>query len=152
MNERPDWDEYFLAFAQLASTRASCPRAYVGAAVVLNKRIIATGYNGAASGEPDCFEVGCEIVEDHCIRAQHAETNALAQCARFGQRCEGGTIYVYDNIQHTDRQEGVCSSCKNLIKAAGIDLVICRIHDQVQTFHMKKGVAHLGIELGYQFN
>ncbi|HOT05791.1 MAG TPA: deaminase, partial [Atribacter sp.] len=50
MNTRPDWDEYFMSIAELVSTRSTCLRRKVGAVLVLDRRILATGYNGAPSG------------------------------------------------------------------------------------------------------
>lgn len=52
----PDWDQYFLGIAEAVSARAKCTRRRVGALLVHEHRIIATGYNGAAPGRPDCLE------------------------------------------------------------------------------------------------
>jgi dCMP deaminase len=56
--------------------------------------MIASGYNGSLTGDVHCLDVGCNIVEGHCVRAIHAEQNALLQCARFGISTEGADIYV----------------------------------------------------------
>lgn len=74
-----DWDDYFLNIAKAVSERGSCTRKKVGAVIVrdFDKRIVGTGYNGAPSGEPECLDVGCDVVNDHCVRSIHAEENAL---------------------------------------------------------------------------
>lgn len=112
---RPSWNYYFLSLAKLVSTRSTCPRAQVGAVIVRDKRIISTGYNGAAPGEPHCTEIGCLMVDGHCLRAIHAETNAIAQAARFGISVEGAMLYLYDS-----RHRPPCSKCRQLILASGI--------------------------------
>lgn len=110
---RPTWDEYFRGIAQAVSVRASCPRASVGAVIVSNdNRILATGYNGAPSGDPDCIEAGCDMQDNHCQRALHAEVNAVAFAARHGTAIRGARIYV------TGRD--VCRECAKVLRAAGI--------------------------------
>jgi dCMP deaminase len=91
---RPDWDTYFMRAAYLAATRATCDRKHVGALIVdPYHRIVATGYNGAPSGMPSCDEpdVGHEIVDGHCVRSLHAESNAIDFAGRFAMGC---SIYV----------------------------------------------------------
>ncbi len=92
---RPSWDEYFMQVAFVVATRATCPRRSVGAVIVLDKRILATGYNGAPRGLAHCTEVGCHLVAGHCIRALHAEQNAILQAAMNGVSTRGATVYVY---------------------------------------------------------
>ena len=81
INVRPSWDEYFLQLSDLVSTRATCQRLKVGAVLVKDKKIISTGYCGAPKKLPDCFEAGCYMVDNHCIRTIHAEANAVVQAA-----------------------------------------------------------------------
>lgn len=98
---RPTWDEYFMAIANLAGTRSTCRRRQVGAVLVRDRHIIATGYNGAPEGLPHCLEVGC-LREDlqvpsgqrheMCIGV-HAEQNLLIQAALAGSSPEGATLY-----------------------------------------------------------
>lgn len=76
---RKSWDEYFLGIACAAAERATCPRRHVGAILVVDKQVWATGYNGAQSGAEHCEDVGCWVHEGHCIRVIHAEMNALRQ-------------------------------------------------------------------------
>lgn len=117
---RPTWDEYFLEIAKTVANRATCPRASVGAVIVKDHHILATGYNGAPSGEPHCIDVGCLMENGHCQRAIHAETNAVAQAARFGVPVEGATIYYWDSLQRSV----VCVKCSQVIKAAGITRIV----------------------------
>lgn len=91
---RKNWDKYFIEMAVLASERATCERLKVGAVLVKDKRVIATGYNGSPSGLPHCTDEGCHVVKGHCIRTIHAEQNALFQCSRYGASSEGATCYV----------------------------------------------------------
>lgn len=106
-----------MMLAQTASERSTCPRAQVGAIIVKDKRVIATGFNGSASGELHCIDegVGCEVVSSHCIRAIHAEANAL-QFAGF-ERTKGATLYC----THLP-----CWNCSGMIINAGIVRVVFR--------------------------
>lgn len=90
---RPSWDDYFMRYAYLAATRATCPRRHVGAVIVdPSHRTVATGYNGAPPGVPSCDEIGCQMIENHCVRTLHAESNALDYAGtRLAQNC---TLYV----------------------------------------------------------
>jgi dCMP deaminase len=91
---RPGWDEYFLEVAAVAARRATCDRQRVGAVIVVELQVVATGYNGSIRGMPHCDDVGHDIVDGHCVRTIHAEMNALAQAARRGVAVEGATIYT----------------------------------------------------------
>src|SRR5512136_404852 len=73
---RPDWDSYFMKIAYAVSERSTCDRALVGCVLVLDKRILTTGFNGSPVGQPHCDEEGHLMVDGHCIRTIHAETNA----------------------------------------------------------------------------
>ncbi|MDI6887097.1 MAG: deaminase, partial [Candidatus Thermoplasmatota archaeon] len=89
---RPNLDEYFMRMAQLVSKRSTCLRRQVGAIIVKEKRVLATGYNGAPKGLKHCSEVGCvreelKVPETHrheLCRGLHAEQNAIIQAALFG--------------------------------------------------------------------
>ena len=108
---RISWNAYFIQNAQLISSRATCDRLKVGAIIVKNHRIIATGYNGSVSGENHCIEDGCLVEDGHCIRTIHAEMNALLQCARQGVSTEDSVIYV---------THFPCVKCMKSIVQAGI--------------------------------
>ncbi len=90
------WDSYFLQMATLVAERGTCDRLQVGCVLVLAKRIIATGYNGAPSGLPHCTEIGHALdADNHCTNAIHAEINALLQTAKYGGPSTlGATAYV----------------------------------------------------------
>ncbi|VAX36546.1 dCMP deaminase @ Late competence protein ComEB [hydrothermal vent metagenome] len=115
MNKRPDWDEYFLKLAMLASERATCPRMHCGCVLVKGKNVVATGYNGSIPGDEHCEDVGCLIVENHCVRTVHAEMNALIQAARLGHSVDGATAYV-TNMP--------CTTCAKSLITAGIKRVV----------------------------
>jgi dCMP deaminase len=121
--KRPSWDEYFLNIAKLVATRSTCLRRNVGAVVVKNKQVLATGYNGAPSGIVHCEEVGClreqlrvPSGERHELcRALHAEQNAFLQAARHGISLNGGTLYITTQP---------CSICAKMIINVGIEKVV----------------------------
>ena len=116
---RPTWDEYFLMLAKLAATRSTCLAFPVGAVIVKNKQVVATGYNGSPSGSAHCTAQGycypglssCDTSKTLPSRAVHAEANAIAQAAKHGISTEGGSIYV--TLEP-------CLSCLKLIISAGI--------------------------------
>ena len=98
---RPSWDEYFMKMALLAAERSTCLRHHVGTVIVKDKRILATGYNGAAAGLKDCMELGClrnaqniPSGERHEIcRAIHAEQNAIIQAGLHGTSIKDAIMY-----------------------------------------------------------
>jgi len=99
---RPGIDEYFLKIAMVVAERSTCLRHHVGAVAVRDKHILATGYNGAASGLKDCLELGClrdkmnieSGIRHEICRAIHAEQNVIIQAALHGTNLAGATIYV----------------------------------------------------------
>lgn len=102
-NLRPDWDEYYMRIAMAVRARANCSGNRVGAILVQNDRIIATGYNGTPHNMANCLDGGCERCKnrhkyqsgkdyDLCI-CVHAEQNALLSAARFGIATEGAVLY-----------------------------------------------------------
>lgn len=117
--QRISWDEYFMAQSHLLSLRSTCSRLSVGATIVKDKRIVSGGYNGSIKGDEHCIDVGCKVVEGHCVRTIHAEINAILQCSRFGVGTEGATIYV---------THFPCLNCTKSIIQAGIK-EICYAND-----------------------
>jgi dCMP deaminase len=89
-----NWDKYFLDIAKTVSTRGTCPRLQVGAVIIRDRNILCTGYNGSIRGSAHCNEVGCYMVDGHCARTVHAETNAILQAAKNGVDINGSTIYT----------------------------------------------------------
>ncbi len=103
MADRKSWNQYFMDIAFKVAERATCNRARIGAVIVKDRNIIATGYNGSPAGQPHCTEVGCLIYvsrnpdgeeEENCFRTIHAEINAIAQAAKHGVSIDGADIYV----------------------------------------------------------
>lgn len=95
---RPDWDQYFMAFARVAATRGTCDRLQVGAVTMHDNRVLTTGYNGAPSKWPDCDTEGHQLVKigerESCVRTIHAEENAILQAAVMGISLKDATIYT----------------------------------------------------------
>lgn len=116
---RPSWHEYFMLMAKLASTRSTCLAFPVGAVVVKDNQILATGYNGSPPGSSHCISQNfcysglnsCDASKTLPSRAVHAETNAIAQAAKHGISTEGAKIYV--TLEP-------CLTCLKLIISAGI--------------------------------
>lgn len=124
-NDRPSWDEYFMSMAELAMSRSTCLRRKVGAVIVRNQRIMATGYNGVPTGIEHCDERGClrekmkvpsGKMHELC-RGLHAEQNAIIQAAHLGQSIAGGELYCTNQP---------CIICAKMIINAGIKRIIIR--------------------------
>jgi len=120
---RPSWDEYFMRITREVAGRSTCRRRHVGAVLVLDRRILATGYNGAPSGLPHCEEVGClreqqgvASGERHELcRGLHAEQNALIQAALHGIPVKGATLYCTNSP---------CSLCAKMLINAHIVRIV----------------------------
>jgi dCMP deaminase len=115
---RPGWDEYFMQIARTVATRATCPRASVGAVIVRAHRMLTTGYNGAPRGVAHCTEVGCAIAGDHCMRATHAEANAIVQAALHG-------VNINDSTAYCTHQP--CVHCSKLLISAGVRRIVYEV-------------------------
>jgi dCMP deaminase len=120
---RPSWDEYFMEIAHLVKKRATCLRRQVGAVIVKDRNILATGYNGTPSGIEHCFVRGClrekmgiPSGERHEIcRGLHAEQNAIIQAAKHGTNIEGSVLYCTNQP---------CGICAKMIINAGVKEII----------------------------
>lgn len=120
---RPSWDDYFMEIAEVVATRSTCLRRQVGAIIVRDKRILATGYNGAPAGLSHCGETGClreklniPSGERHELcRALHAEQNAIIQCAVHGVTVKEATIYSTTQP---------CVLCSKMLINAGIKTIV----------------------------
>ncbi|MBQ2064020.1 MAG: cytidine/deoxycytidylate deaminase family protein [Firmicutes bacterium] len=124
--KRPSWDEYFMQMAELTAQRSTCLRRHVGAVIVQDKHVVATGYNGAPKGVAHCAELGGCLREKMGIpsgerhelcRALHAEQNAIIQAATLAQSIEGASIY----ITHQP-----CIICAKMIINAGIKRIVVK--------------------------
>ena len=122
-HRRPSWDEYFLEMSALVAKRSTCLRRTVGAVLVREKRILATGYNGAPSGLKHCVEIGCirqklkiPSGERHELcRALHAEQNALIQASLYGISVAGSILYATNQP---------CVICAKMLINAGIKEIV----------------------------
>ena len=126
MTERPDWNQYFLGVAEAVAARGECLRSRVGAVLVRDRRIVATGYNGVAPGMPSCLQglcprglmpkTGAHLPYDvdgpgRCI-ATHAEDNVLRDCLRRDIDIRSGdTMYV---------TKEPCDACRALLHRHGV--------------------------------
>ncbi len=124
---RADWNAYFMNIAKQVATRATCDRKHVGAVIVKDKNILATGYNGSIAGMPHCDDAGHMMEAGHCVATIHAEANAIIQAAKHGTPIDGADIYV---------TASPCWNCFKLIANAGIRRIFYgefyrdhRIHD-----------------------
>ena len=141
---RPTWTEYFLSIAHLVADRSNCIRRQIGAVIVKDGRIAATGYNGTVKGQLNCFEGGCPRCAsdipsgeglDNCL-CVHAEANAVAQAAQSSVSIFGGEIY----LTHLP-----CFTCSKTLVATGIIKVY-----YVNDYPNKQGIDYLnscGVEV-----
>jgi len=141
---RPTWQDYFLEITRLVAKRSTCLRRGVGALIVKDKRILATGYNGAPSGLPHCLDVGC-LREDLGIppgerheicRGIHAEQNAILQAALYGVSIKGASLFCTHQP---------CALCAKMAINAGIrQIIYCGDYpDKLSTQMLKEA----GVEL-----
>ncbi|MHB8050448.1 MAG: deoxycytidylate deaminase [Coriobacteriia bacterium] len=122
---RPSWDEYFMAITDQVGQRSTCTRRHIGAVIVKDKRILATGYNGVPSGLAHCDEVGClreqrgipSGTQHELCRGIHAEQNAVIQAARHGTAIDGAMVYCTHQP---------CVLCAKILINAGITEIIYR--------------------------
>lgn len=120
---RPSWKEYFMDIALLVARRSTCRRRQVGAVAVRDKRILATGYNGAPVGLPHCLDIGCLREElgiasgerHELCRGLHAEQNVIIQAAYHGVSIKGAILYC-TNLP--------CSICSKMLINAGVSQII----------------------------
>ncbi|MDD5347950.1 MAG: cytidine/deoxycytidylate deaminase family protein [Candidatus Omnitrophica bacterium] len=121
--KRISWDEYFMQIAHLVSQRSTCMRRNVGAVIVKDKRLLATGYNGAPRGLAHCLEIGC--VRDklkipsgqrhELCRGLHAEQNAIIQASLYGTSVKDSSMYVTNQP---------CIICAKMLINAGINEIV----------------------------
>lgn len=131
-----------MAQAHVVALRSTCTRLMVGAIIVKENRIIASGYNGSVSDGTHCIDDGCYLIDGHCVRTVHAEANALLQCAKFGVPANETEVYVthFPCLQ----------CCKQLIQA-GVEKVYYandyRNHELAIELFKESGVTTEKIEL-----
>lgn len=141
---RPTWDQYFIDITHLVATRSTCLRRQVGALLVKDRNILATGYNGTPSGIRHCEETGClrerlkvPSGERHELcRGLHAEQNAIIQAARHGVNIDGSTLYCTTMP---------CIICTKMLINAGIKRIV---YDEGYADQLAaEMVAEAGIEI-----
>ena len=123
IDKRISWDEYFMQIAYLVSQRSTCLRRKVGAVIVKDKRMLATGYNGAPSGLGHCLDIGClreklkiPSGERHELcRGLHAEQNAVIQASLYGISVKDAAFYVTNKP---------CIICAKMLINAGIKEIV----------------------------
>jgi dCMP deaminase len=124
IEKRPEWKQYFMDIARLVSRRSTCIRRRVGALLVKDKRILATGYNGAPTGLAHCAQTGCLRQKNdipsgqrhELCRGLHAEQNAIVQAAYHGTSIAGATLFCTTLP---------CSICLKMLINAGITEIVC---------------------------
>ena len=120
---RPSWDEYFMDITKRVATRSTCLRRAVGAILVHDKRIIASGYNGGPTGLAHCLDIGClrerlgipSGQQHELCRGIHAEQNAIIQAARYGVSIEGAALYCTTQP---------CTQCTKMLINAGVTEIV----------------------------
>jgi len=119
---RPGWDSYFMTLSELAAQRSNCMKRRVGAILVRNNRILATGYNGTPRGLKNCNEGGCVRCNgiarsgealDECL-CLHAEENALLEAGR--ERVGDGAVLYCNTCP--------CLRCSVKIVQTGVKEVV----------------------------
>ncbi len=135
--KRPSKTNYYLNIAREVAQRSTCLRRRVGAVIIREDQIIATGYAGAPRGTPNCMDIGFCAREEANIpsgeryelcRSVHAEPNAIINAARAGVSVFNGTLYlIVENIDGSLMEEAnSCLMCQRWIINAGLKNVIVR--------------------------
>jgi len=148
---RPGWDEYFMIVAKIISSRSTCISRPIGAVLVKNKHILATGYNGAMPGvshcidDGECFRRSLSVSDDdkyNFCRATHAEANAVSQAARYGISIDGASLYV---------TLAPCYVCVKLLATANIKKIYYEYDyesiNKSRDSHWEKSLMEAGIEV-----
>lgn len=142
--KRPSWDKYFMKIAHLVKERSTCLRRKVGSVLVKDRRILATGYNGAPKGLPHCDVTGClrekmkipSGERQELCRGVHAEQNAIVQAAVFGVSTRGATLYT---------TTFPCVVCAKLIINAEIEEIV--YDDEYEDKLAKQILEEAGIKI-----
>ncbi|MFQ5539308.1 MAG: cytidine/deoxycytidylate deaminase family protein [Candidatus Binatia bacterium] len=146
MSDRLSWHQYFMTITRQVAERSTCNRAKVGAVIVRDRNILATGYNGAPAGMPHCTDAGCLIyesrtpngdIEENCFRTIHAEINAIAQAAKNGSNIKDSTVYV----THTP-----CIHCLKVLVNTGITRVYYETPYKLHTLEEILRTTHVHME------
>ena len=159
-NKRLSWQEYFLSIACSVSKRSTCLRRHYGAVIVKDKRIISTGYNGAARGESNCCDDNFCIREkmnvkheeryDLC-RAVHSEQNAIINAD--SKEMIGADIYIYGEDTNGDIVDSApCYLCKRMIANARLRRVIYITPKHVVTYLVRPDIDRIYYKVEVHMN
>lgn len=140
MTVRPEKDQYYLDIARVVATRSTCLKVLIGAIIVKEDQIIATGYVGAPRKTKSSLEHGFCLRKKLNIpsgqqyelcRSVHAEQNAIINAARAGVSLLGGNIYIYGESKDTGEVINAfpCFICKKMIINAGLNRIITSVKD-----------------------
>ncbi len=145
LDQRPSWDAYFMEICRVVAKRSTCLRRHVGAILVSNRRILATGYNGAPKGMAHCAELGgCyrqrmgipSGERQELCRGLHAEQNAIIQAAVHGVKLENVTLYCTTMP---------CVTCAKMLINADVHRIVYEEEYPDELSHQMLGEA--GVEL-----
>ncbi len=116
LEERLSWDEYFMSVAKLVAMRSDDPDTKVGAVIVKDNTIVATGYNGKPKGM-DIIPWGKseDPMQSKFTYVVHSELNAILSAGNRSNLIQGATIYV---TRHP------CNECAKAIIQSGIKKII----------------------------
>lgn len=123
LQKRPNWDEYFMNIAKVASLRSNCLKRKVAAVIVREQRVVSTGYNGTPRGIKNCLDGGCPRCSSfgpsgtdlgECL-CSHAEENSIVQAAYHGASIKAATLYTTFSP---------CLICTKMILNSGIKEVV----------------------------
>lgn len=116
-NMKKSWDQFFIDIAIKVSERATCNRKKVGCVLVRDNNILSTGYNGSPPKSPECIDVGCYMIDDHCERCNHAEVNSICQAALKGVNLGIGEVKAYIT-------SFPCHECLRTLLCTNINVII----------------------------
>jgi dCMP deaminase len=150
---RPSKDEYYLDLARSVCRRGTCSKVEIGAVIIRDDQVVATGYCGAPRGTKSsldhgfCLRKKLGIPSGHryeMCRSVHAEQNAIINAARSGTSLLGGDMYIYGKTQGFDGETldaFPCFICKKMLINAGLNRVICSLKDGgVKIFYVEDWV------------
>ena len=138
--ERPEKDRYYLNIARVVATRSTCLKVLMGAIIVKEDQIIATGYVGAPRKTRSSLDHGFCLrkklnipsgTQYELCRSVHAEQNAIINAARAGVSLLGGDMFIHGEYREDHRVLNAfpCFICKKMIINAGLNRVICSVTD-----------------------
>ncbi len=138
---RPSKDEYYLDLAKSVCRRSTCMKVEIGAVIIRDDQVVATGYCGAPRGTKSsqehgfCLRKKLGIPSGHryeMCRSVHAEQNAIISAARSGTSLLGGDMYIYGKLQGINGEvidAFPCFICKKMLINAGLKRIICSLKE-----------------------